>query len=103
MLKVKGPFWPNTTYIIMMQSFSIDLICFSFHLMESDVNSNSFYRRFFLINGYCIVINGFEMLLHKLGVNLKHNLKAIGKRFSANFVFESFPSSSLDKVHPFRR
>ena len=54
--------------------------------MESDVNSNSFHGCCILINRYYIVINGFETLLHKLGVNLKHNLKAIGKLFSANFV-----------------
>ena len=40
-----------------------------------------------------------EALLHKYGVNLKQKLKTKNKIFSARFVFECFPSSSLAKGH----
>ena len=77
---------------VILQSFSIGLTRFLFHLTDVAIHLTDV--SFQLTD---ISLQLTEALLYKLGVNLKQNLKAIGKLFSARFVFECFPSSSLDK------
>ena len=82
----------------MIQSFSIGLTRFSFHLTDVAIHVTDV--SFQLTD---ISLQLTEALLYKFGANLTENLKAKNKLFSARFVFECFPSSSLDKGRLFRR
>ena len=86
---------PNIYCII--QSFSIGLMFFSFHL--TDVAIHLTYVSLQLMD----ISLQLTEAQYKFEVHLKQNLKAENKPFSAHFVFECFPSLSLHKGPLFRR
>ena len=83
---------------VIIQSFTIGLTHFSFHLTDVVIHLTDV-----LLQLTDISLQLTEALLHKFGVNLKQKLKTENKIFSARFVLECFPSSSLNKGCLFTR
>ena len=81
-----------------LQSSSIGLIHFSFHLTDVVIHLMDVSFQFTDIS-----LQLTDALLFKFGVYLKQNLKTKNKLFSARFIFECFPSSSFDKGRLFRQ